>query len=127
VQAPLKLPGFMLTEAALAGRPMASRATLPLAMSAKRNTAARNYSDWLGKVSALTMIMALLLAAVFSHQKLFDTPFSGSIFVFGEMLALGTGIATWPNIWAKVGTLCSGLLLTFLTTAFLWVTFSKTV
>jgi hypothetical protein len=90
-------------------------------------TAVTNYSDWLGKVSALTMILALLLAAVFSHQKLFDTPTSGSIFVFGEMLALGMGIATWPNIWAKVATLCSALLLTFLTTAFLWVTFSKTV
>jgi hypothetical protein len=43
------------------------------------------------------------------------------------MLALGTGIATWPNIWGKVGTLCSALLLSFLITAFLWVTFSKTV
>ena len=86
-----------------------------------------NYSDWLGKLSALTMIMALLLAAVLSNQKLFDTPPSGTIFVFGEMLALGTGIATWPNVWAKVGTLCSALLLTFLVTAFLWVTFSKTV
>jgi hypothetical protein len=89
--------------------------------------AARNYSDWLGKMSALTMILALLLAVLFSQQKLFDTPYSGSVFVFGEMLALGTGIATWPNIWAKVGTLCSALLLTFLITAFLWVTFSKTV
>ena len=86
-----------------------------------------NYSGWLGKLSALTMILAFLLAAVLSHQKLFDTPYSGSIFVFGEMLALGTGIATWPNIWGKVGTLCSALLLTFLITAFLWVTFSKTV
>jgi hypothetical protein len=86
-----------------------------------------NYSDWLGKLSALTMILAFLLAVVLSHQKLFDTPPSGSVFVFGEMLALGTGIATWPNVWAKVGALCSALLLTFLITAFLWVTFSKTV
>ncbi len=98
----------------------------PQLSNIEKNTV-RNYSDWLGKMSALTMILALLLAAVFSQQKLFDTPFSGSIFVFGEMLALGTGIATWPNIWAKVGTLCSALLLTFLMTAFLWVTFSKTV
>jgi hypothetical protein len=86
----------------------------------------RNYSDWLGKLSALTMILALLLSVLFFQQKLFDTPFSGSIFIFGEMLALGTGIATWPNIWAKVGTLCSALLLAFLATAFLWMTFSKT-
>ncbi len=98
----------------------------PQLSNIEKNTG-RNYSDWLGKMSALTMILALLLAAAFSHQKLFDTPLSGSIFVFGEMLALGTGIATWPNIWAKVGTLCSGLLLAFLMTAFLWVTFSKTV
>jgi hypothetical protein len=87
---------------------------------------ARNYPDWLGKVSALTMILALLVAAALSHQKLFDTPPSGSIFVFGEMLALGTGIAAWPNIWAKAGAVCSGLLLGFLATAFLWVTFLKT-
>jgi hypothetical protein len=88
---------------------------------------AKDASGWLGKISALTMIAALLLAVVFSHQKLFDTPQSGLIFIFGEMLALGTGIATWPNVWAKVGTLCSALLLAFLITAFLWVTFSKTV
>jgi hypothetical protein len=88
--------------------------------------AARNYSGWLGIMSALTMILALLLSAVLSNQKLFDTPPSGTIFVFGEMLALGTGVAAWPNIWAKAGALCSGLLLAFLATAFLWVTFLKT-
>lgn len=88
---------------------------------------AKDHSGWLGKMSALTMILAFLLAVAFSHQKLFDTPYSGSVFVFGEMFALGTGIATWPNVWAKVGTLCSALLLMFLITAFLWVTFSKTV
>lgn len=87
---------------------------------------ARNCSDWLGIASALTMILALLVAAALSHQKLFDTPPSGAIFVFGEMLALGTGVAAWPNIWAKTGALCPGLLLTFLATAFLWVTFLKT-
>jgi hypothetical protein len=89
--------------------------------------AARNYADWLGKISALTMILSLLVAAAFSREKLLDTTFSGTVFVFGEMLALGTGVATWPNIWAKVGTLCSALLLSFLATAFLWITFSKTV
>jgi len=95
-------------------------------ISNNESNVARNYSDLLGKLSALTMILALLLSVLFSQQKLFDTPYSGSIFIFGEMLALGTGIATWPNIWAKVGTLCSALLLAFLITAFLWVTFSKT-
>jgi hypothetical protein len=86
--------------------------------------AIRNYSGWLGITSALTMILALLLAAVLSQHKLFDTPTSGTIFVFGEMLALGTGVAAWPNIWAKAGALCSALLLAFLMVAFLWVTAS---
>ncbi len=88
---------------------------------------AEEQPGWLGKISALTMILALLLAVTLSDQKLFDTPRSGLVFVFGEMLALGTGIATWPNVWAKVGTLCSALLLMFLVTVFLWVTISKTV
>lgn len=86
-----------------------------------------NKSSLIGIISASTMIAALILAILFSQQKLFDTPLSGLVFVFGEMLALGTGVATWPNVWAKVGALCSALLLTFLITAFLWVSFSKTM
>ncbi len=86
-----------------------------------------DHSNWLGRMSALTMVLTLLLAIILSHQKLFDTPHSGLVFVLGEMLALGTGIATWPNVWAKVGALCSAFLLMFLITVFLWVTFSKTV
>jgi hypothetical protein len=98
----------------------------PPALSAEKR-AVIDSSGRFGKLSALTMILALLLAVLFSQHKLFDTPPSGSIFIFGEMLALGTGIASWPNIWAKVGTLCSGLLLAFLATAFLWVTIARTM
>jgi hypothetical protein len=98
-----------------------------LAAPAGRNNAAAGHSGLLGKISAATMIAALLLSAVLSQQKLFDTPYSGSVFVFGEMLALGTGVASWPDVWAKAGALCSGLLLAFLAAAFLWVTFIKTV
>jgi hypothetical protein len=101
----------------------ASHAPQPSGFKAK---AAGNYSGWLGMASALIMILALLVSVALSRQKLFDTPAAGTIFVFGEMLALGTGAAAWPDIWAKTGALCSGLLLVFLATAFLWVTFLKT-
>jgi hypothetical protein len=90
--------------------------------SAARTSAPR----WLGMASALTMLAALLVAAALSRERLFDTEPSGTIFVFGEMLALGTGIAAWPDVWAKAGALCSGLLLGFLAVVFLWVTFLKT-
>ena len=79
--------------------------------------------DWLGKLSAAIMIVALVLPVVMSKEKLFDTDPAGAIFIFGELLALGTGIASWPNIWAKMGAICSALLLSFLIAVFLWKTF----
>jgi hypothetical protein len=84
-----------------------------------------NYSAWLGMASAAVMVLALLVPAALSKEKLFDTPLAGTIFVFGELLALGSGAAAWPDIWAKAGALCSGLMLAFLGAAFLWVTFLK--
>jgi hypothetical protein len=78
--------------------------------------------DWLGKISTLIMIVALVLPIVMSKEKLFDTDPAGAIYIFGELLAFGTGAAAWPNIWAKVGTLCSALLLMFLLLVFLWKT-----
>lgn len=79
--------------------------------------------DWLSRLSALIMIVALILPILMSKEKLFDKDPAGAIFIFGELLALGTGIASWPNIWAKVGALCSTLLLSFLTAVLLWKTF----
>ncbi len=87
----------------------------------KKNTS--NSMNWLGKLSAAVMIVALVLPVVMSKEKLFDTDPAGAIFIFGELLALGTGIASWPNIWAKMGALCSALLLSFLSAVFLWKTF----
>ena len=79
--------------------------------------------NWLGVLSALIMIVSLALPVMMSKEKLFDTDPAGAIFIFGELLALGTGIAAWPNIWAKMGAICSALLLSFLVAVFLWKTF----
>ncbi|MEJ2118463.1 MAG: hypothetical protein P8Y36_11460, partial [Alphaproteobacteria bacterium] len=87
----------------------------------KQNTS--KSKDWLGKLSAVIMIVALVLPVIMSKEKLFDTDPAGAIFIFGELLALGTGIASWPNIWAKMGAICSALLLSFLIAVFLWKTF----
>ncbi|MEJ2123492.1 MAG: hypothetical protein P8Y47_01470 [Alphaproteobacteria bacterium] len=74
--------------------------------------------EWLGRLSALIMTLALVIPIVISKEKIFDTDPAGAIFIFGQLLALGTGIAAWPNIWAKVGVMCSSLLLLFLISVF---------
>jgi hypothetical protein len=79
--------------------------------------------NWQGILSALIMLVSLVLPVAMSKEKLFDTDPAGAIFIFGELLALGTGIAAWPNIWAKMGAICSALLLSFLIAVFLWKTF----
>ncbi len=74
----------------------------------------------LGGLSIIFMISGLVVGIILSDSRLFDTPYSGTVFIFGLLISLGTGLAALPNIFARLGALCSAFLLLFLITHFLW-------
>ncbi len=80
----------------------------------------------LGVVSILFMGGSLALSAMLSDKIMFDVHHAGAIFLFGQIIAFGTGIAALPSILGRAGALCSAFMLMFLATGFLWNFFSGT-
>ncbi|MGH1351786.1 MAG: hypothetical protein ACRBBN_13420 [Methyloligellaceae bacterium] len=80
----------------------------------------------LGVVSVLLMGGSLALSAFLAEKIMFDVHQSGAVFLFGQILAFGIGIAALPSLLGRAGALCSAFMLLFLITGFLWKFFSGT-
>ncbi len=93
-----------------------------LPASSKDEPAVRTISHLrvLGTLSAVACLVSLVLGMALSREKPFDSELSGTIFVFGQMIALAAGLAALRDPWGRFGTIASALMLGFLVIVFLF-------
>ncbi len=76
--------------------------------------AADTVSRWLGLGSVAVMGLSFVLGLGLSNDRPFDNDLAGTLFVFGQMIALAAGLCARKTRLGAFGAIASGSMLAFL-------------